>query len=279
MIDLVEMSKKELCIQAIDDIELCKKRIKNGKRLLSKLKRLKMMDQIDLNLKRFYPYLLLAGISYVAFTQHGEYPFYQEEHPIYEEYFYTFTSNGYSDKVLYSDNLGIDKELIDTITYYEPWQEEVDNSFSQRRKIYTIAEKEKEHLLAYYDNPINCDYESFMYRFKSDHVNHLSYLSEEERNAADSYKALVYSKEESSNDLEEESQRDNVVDTSLYLLICSILFGVVFWHRKNNKVSFKDSFKELSELYEPEITEVQEQIITLKKELKKKKIDYIKKYY
>ena len=279
MNDLLEIAKNESYLNDKDSIEFYKNEIQYEKKVLSKIKNHKRREQIDMHLKRLFPYLLSAGVVYAAFAQRGQYPFLQEEHPVYNEYIYLFSSNGYHDKIDYSKLKEKDKDLVDTISYYEPWQENEDHTFSQKKTIYSIAQKEKEHLLAYYDNPANCNYQDFMKRFKSSHVDDSPYLSEEERNTGDYYKTFIYSKEHDSDDFEKETPSDNMIDTILYLLACSGLFWGIGSYRKKHKIDFKRDFKDLNDFYDFEISEVQEQISTLKKTLRKKELDFIKKYH
>lgn len=280
MNEFIEIAKHETYQEDIKSIEELKQRIQEEKRILTKLKRLKRKDQLEFQVKRIYPYLVSAGLVFVAFSQRGQYPFYRERQHPYEEYIYQFSSDNSSpSRDEYNEKLKINKDLIDTITYYEPWIQNEDQTYSQTISIYSIAQKEKEHLLAYYDNPANCNYQEFLNRLISSKTNDISFLSDVERKESDYYKAIVKTKERNPNIYGRESKEENIMDTMLYVLVSSILLGGIFLHRKAQKISFKKLYKELQDDYQSAIKETEEQILTLTKKLKEKKIDIIKKQH
>ena len=272
MNEFTELAKHDTYQEDIKSIEELKKRIQEEKRNLTRIKRQKRMYEIDLQIKRFYPYLLSAGIVFIGFSQRGQYPFYQERQHPYDEYIYQFSSDNSSlSRDEYSEKLKINKDLIDTISYYEPWIQNENQTYSQTISIYSIAQKEKEHLLAYYDNPANCNYQEFLNRLISSKTNDSSFLSDAKRKKSDYYKVIVKTKELNPNIYRRESKEENIIDTVLYVLINSILMGVIYLHRISKQISFKKFYKVLQDNYQSEIEETEKQILSLTKDLKKGK--------
>ena len=279
MCDITEMAKQEMYLSEIEQIDEKKEELNREKIFLSKLKKMKTLDQLELYFHKFYPYLLSTGIISLAFFQHGQIPFFKEKCETYQEYLYQFSSAGFSQRLPYLEDQTNTENLIDTISYYETGLEEETQTYNQKVSIYTIAEQEKEKLLSYYDNPINCNYQKFMNKLVSSKTKAISIPSSETKAYEPYYQATVLAKDYNTISHRKETTKENRIDSILYLIICAFDWTGIYAHRKKSKISFKEIQQELQKHYDSEIQETKDNIKSLKKELKQKELNFIKKYH
>ncbi|MBR1749232.1 MAG: hypothetical protein IJ743_05525 [Bacilli bacterium] len=249
------------------EIEKKKEELNREKNILFKLNKMKTLDQAQLYFHKFYPYLLSTGIISLAFFQHNQIPFFKEKHETYQEYLYQFSSAGLSQRLPYFEEQTNIENIIDTISYYETKLEEETQTYNQKVSIYSIAEKEKEKLLSYYDNPINCNYQEFMNKLVSSNTKAISIPSSEAKAHENYYQATVLAKDYNTISHRKETAKENRIDSILYLITCTFFWSGIYAYRKKRKISFKEIQQELQKHYDSEIQEAKDNIKSLKKEL------------